>query len=64
VVRADDAEAAGRFARSLERVWPNRRTIDPASRRTTIDSLTVNGRPVVRLVDAPRAWAGWGAIRR
>ena len=58
----DDAEAAARFARSLERVWPNRRTIDPASRRTTIDSLTIDGRPVVRLVDGPRAWAGWGAI--
>jgi hypothetical protein len=58
----DDAEAAGRFQRSLERVWPNRRTMAPASRRTTIDSLTIGGRPVVRLVDAPPDWPGWSAI--
>lgn len=58
----DDAEAAGRFARSLERVWPNRRTVVPGSRRTEIVSLTVAGRPVVRLVDAPPDWAGWAAV--
>jgi hypothetical protein len=58
----DDAEAAGRFARSLERVWPNRRSVAPGSRRTEIVSLTIVGRPVVRLVDAPPDWVGWGAI--
>ena len=58
----DDAEAAARFARSLERVWPNRRTVAPGSRRTEIVSLTIVGRPVVRLVDAPPDWAGWAAI--
>lgn len=58
----DDAEAAGRFARSIERVWPNRRTIPVASRRTEIVQLTIAGRPAVRLVDAPSEWAGWRGI--
>jgi hypothetical protein len=58
----DDAEAAGRFARSLERAWPNRRPVAGAPRRTVIESLTVTGRAVVRLVDAPTTWIGWGAI--
>ena len=58
----DDAEAAGRFARGLERVWPNRRTFAPGSRRTEIVQLTVAERPVVRLVDAPPDWRGWSAI--
>jgi len=58
----DDAESAGRFARSLERVWHNRRTVTPASRRTEIVSLTIDGRPVVRLVDAPPDWSGWSGI--
>ena len=58
----DDAEAAARFARSLERVWPNRRTMPAASRRTVIEPLTVAGRAVVRLVDAPPEWTGWRGI--
>jgi len=60
----DDPDAAARFRRSLERVWPNRRTVDPATRRTRIDELVQDGRAMVRLVDAPRDWAGWSAIPR
>lgn len=58
----DDAAAAARFARSLERVWPNRRTVDVAQRRTRIEQLPHDGRAVVRLVDAPPTWVGWKAI--
>jgi hypothetical protein len=57
----DDEGAAARFARSLERVWPNRAT-PTAGRRWEVTLLPVNDRPVVRLVDAPREWAGWAAL--
>jgi hypothetical protein len=55
----DDAAAADRFARSLERAWPRRTTVDRATRRTRIERLTIGGRPAVRLVDAPPDWRGW-----
>jgi hypothetical protein len=58
----DDAAAADRFARSLERVWPGRRTVAPGSSRTEIVRLTIAERPVVRLVDAPPDWRGWATV--
>ncbi len=57
----DDAATAARFARSLERVWPNRRSAAPG-RRWRVAVLTEADRPVVQLVDAPSAWAGWDAL--
>ena len=55
----DDAAAASRFAAGLQRAWAKRNEKD---RRSEIKQLTVAGRPVVRLVDAPSNWAGWRAI--
>jgi len=54
----DDARAADRFAHGLERAWARRRT----GRRWEVKRLTVDGVPGVRLVDAPKQWAGWKAI--
>jgi len=58
----DDAAAAGRFAGGLQRAWAKRRSDGRAGRRSEVKQLTVSGRPVVRLVDAPASWAGWNAI--
>lgn len=55
----DDAPAADRFARSLQRAWDTRRR---PSRSAKIERLTVSGRPGVRLVDAPVDWTGWAAV--
>jgi len=63
----DDARAADRFAGGLERAWQKRRA-DPkglpdgrgrTGRRSEIQRLTIDGRPGVRLVDAPAGWSGW-----
>jgi hypothetical protein len=59
----DDVAAANRFAGGLQRAWAKRRPDRTASpRRSEIRQLTVDGRPVVRLVDAPANWAGWKAV--
>lgn len=58
----DDTRAADRFARGLDRAWRNRRTDGRAGRRAEITQLTMEGRPVVRLVDAPADWDGWGRL--
>ncbi|HEX9703689.1 MAG TPA: hypothetical protein VGA20_00390 [Gemmatimonadales bacterium] len=58
----DGAAEARRFAEGLERAWRSRRSPGSASRRSDIEQLDVDGLPGVRLVDAPVAWAGWGAI--
>ncbi len=55
----DDATAATRFAAGLQRAWAKRKA---GGRRSEIKQLTVSGRPVVRLVDAPANWAGWRAV--
>ena len=58
----DDAAAATRFAGGLQRAWAKRRADGRMGRRAEIKQLTNNGRPVVRLVDAPTNWKGWSAI--
>jgi hypothetical protein len=66
----DDAAAANRFAAGLQRAWakrrPDGRTARPerseGARRSDVRQLTVSGRPVVRLVDAPTSWTGWSAL--
>ena len=58
----DDAAAAGRFAAGLQRAWAKRGADGRMGRRSDIKSLTVDGRPVVRLVDAPADWKGWRAL--
>ena len=55
----DNSAAAARFANGLERAWARRRSGGAAGRRWEIKSLTVDGCPVVRLVDAPVGWRGW-----
>jgi len=58
----DDAAAAARFTGGLQRAWAKRRAGGPADRRADIKQLTVEGRPVVRLVDAAADWKGWRAL--
>ncbi len=57
----DDAPARDRFARALARTWAMRRA-GSGGRRYGIDSLTIDGHPGARLVDAPVEWVGWGRI--
>lgn len=54
----DDQAAAERFARGLERVWH----AASAARRVVVTRLSIDGRPGVRLVDAPVQWTGWQAL--
>ena len=60
----DDAAAAARFTGGLQRAWAKRPPPPGgrAARRSEIKQLTVDGRPVVRLVDAPADWKGWHAL--
>lgn len=58
----DDAVAAQRFASGLQRAWATRRAGVQSGRRADVTQLVVNGRPVVRLVDAPPDWKGWRAV--
>jgi hypothetical protein len=58
----DDAPAADKFARGLERAWAKRPGDGRTARRSEIKQLTIQGRPVVRLVDAPAGWSGWTKI--
>ena len=60
----DDAPAADKFARGLERAWQKRRADGRTGRRAEIKQLTIQGRPFVRLVDAPAGWSGWNNIPR
>jgi len=54
----DDTVAADRFQRSLKRVWPQ----DRPGRKARIERLSVDGRPGVRLIDAPPEWPHWSAL--
>jgi len=54
----DDAAAADRFAAGLERAWQKGRA-GRIGRRSEIKRVIVDGRPGVRLVDAPADWRGW-----
>ena len=58
----DDAAAASRFAGGLQRAWAKRRPDGRTARRSEVKQLTISGRPVVRLIDAPANWTGWKAI--
>jgi hypothetical protein len=57
----DDAVARGRFVRALARVWGERRAGD-SGRRFRVESLSIDGHPGARLVDAPTGWSGWRAL--
>lgn len=58
----DNGLAAARFAQGLESAWARRRSDSQAGRRVEIKQLTIDGRPAVRLVDAPTNWKGWRAL--
>ena len=58
----DDAPAATRFTSGLQRAWATRRPDGRTARRSDIKQLTIQGRPVVRLVDAPNDWKGWSSL--
>ena len=70
----DNSAAAGRFAKGLERAWARRRSVGgpgrpggpggPATRLWEVTRLTLDGRPLVRLVDAPVGWSGWKSVPR
>ena len=55
----DSPAAADKFAGMLQRHWPTRAQ---PGRRWRVDRLEVDGRPAVRLVDAPDGWVGWATI--
>ena len=57
----DGETEARRFAVGLERAW-TRRAGGRAGRRASIERVTIDGMPGVRLVDAPVDWKGWNAI--
>ena len=58
----DDQAAANRFTAGLQRAWAKRRAGVQTGRRADVKQMTIDGRPVVRLVDAPANWKGWSAI--
>jgi len=58
----DNSAAAARFAKGLERAWARRRSDRAAARRWEIKRLTIDGRSLVRLIDAPVGWAGWRSV--
>ena len=58
----DDAAAAARFTGGLQRAWAKRPPGGRTLRRSEITQLTLDGRPVVRLVDAPLDWKGWRSL--
>lgn len=58
----DDAAAAKRFATGLQFAWGKHRPAGQSDRRYEIRELTIDGRPLVRVVDAPAHWPGWRAI--
>jgi len=58
----DDAPAADRFARGLGRAWAERDADRGGGRRSSVERLTIGGRPAVRLVDAAASWAGWRTL--
>lgn len=60
----DDTRAADRFAAGLERAWQKRRSGGRADQRSEVKRLTIEGRPAVRLVDAPTDWTGWKNVPR
>ena len=56
----DSVQAAEKFARMVERSWPEKR-VQPG-RRWTLRRTTVEGVPAVVLVDAPVGWSGWETV--
>jgi len=58
----DDKAAAARFTHALQRAWAKRRSGGSMVRRWEIKPLLVSAVPVVRLVDAPKGWAGWKRV--
>ena len=60
----DSAAVADRFAEGLKAAWARRRSGGPPVRRSDIVRLSLSGRPVVRLVDAPERWVGWRQLPR
>jgi len=58
----DDQAAANRCTAGLQRAWAKRRAGVQTGRRADVKQMTIDGRPVVRLVDAPANWKGWSAI--
>jgi hypothetical protein len=58
----DDAPAAARFAKALDRAWAKRRSAGTTVRRFEVKRLVTSGVPTVRLVDAPPGWTGWKRV--
>ncbi len=58
----DDPKAAARFTKALDRAWAKRRSGSSTARRFEVKRFILSGVPVVRLVDAPPAWAGWKRV--
>ena len=57
----DTPAARDRFVRGLARLWAERRA-QGQGRRSSVETLSVDGLPGARLVDAPEAWNGWKSL--
>ena len=55
----DDQAAADRFERALRQAWQAR---PRAGRTSRIEAVTIEGKPGVRLVDAPADWQSWPRV--
>lgn len=55
----DTERAADRFATLLSREWPKR---GMPSRRFSVKRTSVDGRPGVQLIDAPKHWPRWNDL--
>ncbi len=60
----DTQQDADEFARAARQGWERtaRGRAGAGERRWQVDTLTVGGVKVVRVVDAPKAWAGWARL--
>ena len=58
----DTPAARDRFLRGVTRLWSSRPGNARQGRRSTIQAVSVDGLPGVRLVEAPDAWSGWKAV--
>lgn len=58
----DTPAARDRFLRGLTRLWSGRPGNARDGRHSTIQAVSIDGLPGVRLVEAPDGWSGWKTV--